>query len=66
MNLLLPELDGNYSLPFITGAKLSPDEYELASLHYHWGEKNNRGSEVRLLINIGSTIYRKEIKRRIY
>ncbi|EDW24004.1 GL23614 [Drosophila persimilis] len=31
-------------LPYIRGAKLS-GEYEVEGLHFHWGDKNNRGSE---------------------
>lgn len=31
-------------LPYIFGGKLTA-EYEFEGLHFHWGEKNNRGSE---------------------
>lgn len=31
-------------LPYIFGGR-SKDEYELQGLHFHWGDKNNRGSE---------------------
>lgn len=31
-------------LPYIFGGKLH-DEYEIEGLHFHWGDKNNRGSE---------------------
>lgn len=31
-------------LPYIRGAKL-PGEFEVEGLHFHWGDKNNRGSE---------------------
>lgn len=31
-------------LPYIFGGKLT-DEYEVEGLHFHWGDKNNRGSE---------------------
>lgn len=30
--------------PYIFGGKLK-NEYELEGLHFHWGDKNNRGSE---------------------
>lgn len=33
-------------LPHVFGAMLDPEqEYELEGLHFHWGMKNNRGSE---------------------
>lgn len=33
-------------LPYIFGGSLDPDyEYEMDHLHFHWGAKNNRGSE---------------------
>jgi hypothetical protein len=48
VSLILPQVDANVSLPFITGGKLGDNEFELVGLHYHWGDKNNRGSEVRL------------------
>lgn len=31
-------------LPYIFGGKLH-EEYEIEGLHFHWGDKNNRGSE---------------------
>ncbi|KAL5286997.1 CA14.2 family protein [Megaselia abdita] len=31
-------------LPFVKGGKLS-GEYEIESLHFHWGDKNNKGAE---------------------
>lgn len=31
-------------MPYIFGGLLR-DEYELVGLHFHWGDKNNRGSE---------------------
>lgn len=37
-----PSKDG--SLPYIFGGKLH-EEYEIEGLHFHWGDKNNRGSE---------------------
>jgi len=35
---------GEDFLPYIRGAKL-PGEFEVEGLHFHWGDKNNRGSE---------------------
>lgn len=33
-------------IPYIFGAMLKKDQiYEMESLHFHWGAKNNRGSE---------------------
>lgn len=37
-----PSKDG--ALPYIFGGKLH-EEYEIEGLHFHWGDKNNRGSE---------------------
>lgn len=37
-------LKKNERLPYIFGGKLH-DEYEIEGLHFHWGDKNNRGSE---------------------
>lgn len=34
----------NHTLPYIFGGKLK-NEYELVGLHFHWGDKNNRGAE---------------------
>lgn len=35
----------NYTMfPYIFGGKLK-NEYELVGLHFHWGDKNNRGAE---------------------
>lgn len=31
-------------VPYVFGAKLN-NEYELEGLHFHWGRKNNQGSE---------------------
>lgn len=30
--------------PYIFGGKME-NEYELEGLHFHWGDKNNRGAE---------------------
>lgn len=38
------EAEVSGTLPYIFGGKLK-DEYELEGLHFHWGDKNNRGSE---------------------
>lgn len=36
----------NMHLPYIFGAALKEnEEYEVDHLHFHWGAKNNRGSE---------------------
>lgn len=34
----------NEKLPYIFGGKLQ-HTYEIEGLHFHWGDKNNRGSE---------------------
>lgn len=34
----------NGNIPYIFGGKLTA-EYEFDGLHFHWGERNNRGSE---------------------
>lgn len=39
-----PNADKGEKLPYIFGARLE-NEYELEGLHFHWGDKNNRGSE---------------------
>lgn len=31
-------------IPYVRGAKL-PGEFEVESVHFHWGDKNNRGAE---------------------
>ncbi|KAL9894013.1 carbonic anhydrase 9 isoform 2-T2 [Glossina fuscipes fuscipes] len=31
-------------MPYTSGAKL-PGEFEVESIHFHWGDKNNRGAE---------------------
>lgn len=37
-------IDAGEKHPYIFGGKLK-NEYELEGLHFHWGDKNNRGSE---------------------
>ena len=44
VSLSLPKTDEDYQRPYIFGGKLK-NEYELEGLHFHWGDKNNRGSE---------------------
>lgn len=49
VSLSIPKLNQNEindgaHLPYIFGGKLQ-SEYELEGLHFHWGDKNNRGSE---------------------
>lgn len=42
ISLIIPT--NNFSdTPFIFGGKLQA-EYEFAGLHFHWGDKNNRGA----------------------
>ncbi|XP_055385120.1 carbonic anhydrase 2-like [Condylostylus longicornis] len=38
------EIEMGEFLPFIYGGKLE-GHYEIESLHFHWGDKNNRGAE---------------------
>lgn len=38
------EVEGGAFMPYIFGGKLK-NEYEFEGLHFHWGDKNNRGSE---------------------
>lgn len=40
----IPKDNNKIRLPYIFGGKLL-DEYEMEGLHFHWGDKNNRGSE---------------------
>lgn len=42
VSLIMP--DANITeIPYIFGSKLQ-DEFEFAGLHFHWGDKNNRGA----------------------
>ncbi|GBP35885.1 Carbonic anhydrase 15 [Eumeta japonica] len=41
---LTEEQKKGFRLPFILGGPLD-NEFELEGLHFHWGDKNNRGSE---------------------
>lgn len=49
MSIAIPKLSeeqlgkGEF-MPYISGAKL-PGEFEVESIHFHWGDKNNRGAE---------------------
>uniref|UniRef100_A0A1I8Q6R1 Alpha-carbonic anhydrase domain-containing protein n=1 Tax=Stomoxys calcitrans TaxID=35570 RepID=A0A1I8Q6R1_STOCA len=49
VSISIPKLDdaakenGEF-MPYIRGAKL-PGEFEVESIHFHWGDKNNRGAE---------------------
>lgn len=43
VSLRTPKFE-NSTQPFIFGGKLR-NEYEYLSLHFHWGDKNSRGSE---------------------
>lgn len=38
------DLAAGYKHPYVFGGKLL-NEYELEGLHFHWGDRNNRGSE---------------------
>ncbi|XP_030369685.1 carbonic anhydrase 2 [Scaptodrosophila lebanonensis] len=50
VSISIPKLTGNASesegafLPYVRGGKL-PGEFEVEGVHFHWGDKNNRGSE---------------------
>lgn len=44
MSVPKDKLKKHERLPYIFGGKLH-DEYEIEGLHFHWGDKNNRGSE---------------------
>lgn len=44
VSLSIPTFKNGDRPPYIFGAKLH-DEYELEGLHFHWGDRNNRGSE---------------------
>lgn len=45
VSIVVPKSNENTDhLPYIFGGKLT-DEYEFEGLHFHWGDKNNRGSE---------------------
>lgn len=49
VSISIPKLDeeakdnGEF-MPYIRGAKL-PGEFEVEGIHFHWGDKNNRGAE---------------------
>ncbi|TMW41689.1 hypothetical protein DOY81_013231, partial [Sarcophaga bullata] len=38
------EQDNGEFMPYVRGAKL-PGEFEVEGIHFHWGDKNNRGAE---------------------
>ena len=38
------ERDNGEFMPYVRGAKL-PGEFEVEGIHFHWGDKNNRGAE---------------------
>lgn len=42
VSLIVPKPE-NYSFPYIFGGKMQ-DEFEFFGLHFHWGDKNNRGA----------------------
>lgn len=45
VSLSIPKTDPSRGYhPYIFGGKMQ-NEYELEGLHFHWGDKNNRGSE---------------------
>lgn len=44
VSLSIPQTDSLDHLPYIFGGHLQ-SKYELVGLHFHWGDKNNRGSE---------------------
>lgn len=41
--LNVPKPDNFPQFPYIFGGKLR-NEYEFVGLHFHWGDKNNRGA----------------------
>lgn len=43
VSLITPKPENFTQFPFIFGGKLRA-EYEYVGLHFHWGDKNNRGS----------------------
>lgn len=43
VSLILPRDENFTEIPYIFGGKLQA-EFEFASLHFHWGDKNNRGA----------------------
>lgn len=49
VSIAIPKLggvakDNGEFMPYIRGAKL-PGEFEVEGIHFHWGDKNNRGAE---------------------
>lgn len=45
MSLSVPKTaEGDPFVPYVFGARLR-DEYVLEGLHFHWGNRNNMGSE---------------------
>lgn len=43
LSLITPKPENFTQFPFVFGGKLRA-EYEFVGLHFHWGDKNNRGS----------------------
>lgn len=43
LSLITPKPENFTQFPFVFGGKLRA-EYEYVGLHFHWGDKNNRGS----------------------
>lgn len=42
--LSVESIESGDFMPYVRGGKL-PGEFEVESVHFHWGDKNNRGSE---------------------
>ncbi|CRK86501.1 CLUMA_CG000153, isoform A, partial [Clunio marinus] len=44
VSLITPNDENSTEIPFVFGGKLQ-SEYEYVGLHFHWGERNNKGAE---------------------
>lgn len=44
VTLIIPKRENFTEFPYIFGGKLRA-QYELVGLHFHWGERNNKGAE---------------------
>jgi carbonic anhydrase len=43
VSLIVPKPENSSEFPYIFGGKLRA-EFEFVGLHFHWGDKNNRGA----------------------
>lgn len=53
VSLIVPRPENSTEFPYIFGGKLRA-EFEFVGLHFHWGDKNNRGAVSEFVILCGS------------